>query len=262
AGHGRAPDARTLCDHRVQSMPDARSRPLRHRAMSPPPPVEAGGPLDGKKPMNNNTPATRAARLGCATLVDAMGRIHRHRAHIPAMSSPDPLRPLFGRAATISFLPYREDLTETDHDFKHYFYAALGQGRAAEHVLVLSSGGYPDVSHGGGTKLARADNIGLAGVLADGRLRDFDQLRDYRFATWCTGEAVHWGGDTVMPHTSGVAVEISGVCVNPGDYIYMDSAGGVVIPPASLQQIFAIAEDISADEAAAAKDIRAENTQP
>jgi regulator of RNase E activity RraA len=212
--------------------------------------------------MKDDTLATRAARLGCATLVDAMGRVHGHRAHIPAMSSPDPLRPLFGRAATISYLPYREDLTETGRDFRHYFYGALGEGLAAEHVLVLSGGGYSDVSHGGGTKLARADSAGLAGVLADGRLRDFGQLRDYGFATWCTGEAVRWGGDTVMPHMFGVAVEVSGVCVNPGDYVYMDSAGGVVIPPASLQQVFAIAEDILAEEAAAARDIRAESAQP
>jgi regulator of RNase E activity RraA len=209
--------------------------------------------------MKHDAQATTAARLGCATLVDAMGRVHGHRAHIPAMSSPDPLRPLFGRAATISFLPYREDLTETAHDFKYYFYGALGEGLPAEHVLVLSSGGYSDVSHGGGTKLARADSTGLAGVLADGRLRDFGQLRDYGFATWCTGEAVRWGGDTVMPHTFGVAVEVSGVCVSPGDYVYMDSAGGVVIPPGSLQEVFAIAEDISTEEAAAAGDIRAEN---
>lgn len=212
--------------------------------------------------MEDDTLAARAARLGCATLVDAMGRVHGHRAHLPAMSSPDPLRPLFGRAAPIYYLPYREDLADTDRDFRRCFYGALGEGIAADQVLVLSSGGYCEVSHGGGTKLARADSAGLAGVLADGRLRDFDQLRDYRFATWCTGEAVRWGGDTVMPHTFGVAVEVAGVCVGPGDYVYMDSAGGVVIPSASLQRVFAIAEDISAEETVAAERIRAESTQP
>ncbi|WP_427168886.1 RraA family protein (plasmid) [Streptomyces sp. C1-1] len=209
--------------------------------------------------MEDDALAARAARLGCATLVDAVGRVHGHRAHIPAMSSPDPLRPLFGPVATISFLPFREDLAGTVRDFKHYFYGALGQRPAAGQVLVLSSGGYPEVSHGGGTKLARADSAGLAGVLADGRLRDFDQLREYSFATWCTGEAVRWGGDTIMPHAYGVAVEVCGVCVNPGDYIHMDSAGGVVIPPASLHHVLAIAKDISAEEAEAARTIRFEN---
>ncbi|MGY5052447.1 RraA family protein [Streptomyces sp. 900105755] len=160
--------------------------------------------------MGNDTWATRAARLGCATLVDAMGRVHGHRAHVPAMASPDPLRPLFVPAATISYLPYREDLVAADRDFRHYFYGALGTGSPADQVLVLSIGGYPDVSHGGGTKLARADGAGPAGILADGRLRDFGQLRDYDFAMWCKGEAVRWGGDTVMPHAFGEAVEISG----------------------------------------------------
>ncbi|MCI3246523.1 MULTISPECIES: RraA family protein [Streptomyces] len=212
--------------------------------------------------MEDDALAARAARLGCATLVDAVGRVHGHRAHIPAMSSPDPLRPLFGPAATISYLPFRDDLAGTVRDFKHYFYGALEQEPAVGQVLVLSSGGHPEVSHGGGTKLARADGAGLAGVLADGRLRDFDQLRGYSFATWCTGEAVRWGGDTVMPFAYGVAVEVCGVCVKPGDYVHMDSAGGVVIPSASLHRVFAIAEDIAAEEAEAAGDIRSENAQP
>ncbi|MFJ9539776.1 molybdenum cofactor biosysynthesis protein [Streptomyces sp. NPDC101225] len=80
------------------------------------------------------------------------------------------------------------------------------------------------------------------------------------FATWCRGEAVRWGGDTVMPYAFGEAVEISGVCVSPGDYVYMDSAGGVVIPPSSLHQVFAVAEDIYAEEADAATGIRSERT--
>jgi regulator of RNase E activity RraA len=65
----------------------------------------------------------------------------------------------------------------------------------------------------------------------------------------------------VMPYACAVAVEISGVCVSPGDYIYMDSAGGVVIPSASLRRVLAIAEDISAEEAEAAKGIRGEQAQ-
>ncbi|WCD94210.1 RraA family protein [Streptomyces sp. HUAS 31] len=212
--------------------------------------------------MEDDALAARAACLGCATLVDAVGRVHGHRAHLPAMQSPDPLRPLFGPAATISFLPYREDLEEAGYDFKHYFYGALGRGPTAGQVLVLSSGGHPDVSHGGGTKLARAHSAGLAGVLADGRLRDFDQLRAYGFATWCMGEAVRWGGDTVMPHAYGVTVEVAGVCVSPGDYVHMDSAGGVVIPSASLHRVLDIAEDIAAEEAEAARIITAESPRP
>ena len=68
--------------------------------------------------------------------------------------------------------------------FAGWFYRAVGDAPKGK-VLVLSSGGYPDVSHGGGTKLPRVHNHGLAGVLTDGRLRDFGEMAEYDFAAWC-----------------------------------------------------------------------------
>jgi regulator of RNase E activity RraA len=125
-------------------------------------------------------------------------------------------------------------------------------------VLVLSSGGYPDASHGGGTKLSRLQNGGAAGVLADGRLRDFRQLGDCTFATWCRGEATRWGGETVMPFAANVAVEIGGVCVIPGDYVYADASGAVVIPRASLQRVIDEALRVEAEDARSLEEIAKE----
>jgi regulator of RNase E activity RraA len=152
---------------------------------------------------------TRAAELGCAVLVDAMGRIHAHRAHLLPLASPNPQRWLFGPAVTIAYLPYRDDLPQTKLGFADLFYQAIGPDSAGR-VLVLSSGGYLNASLGGGTKLSRVDNNQLAGVLTDGRLRDFEQLSGYNFATWCRGEATKWGGDTVMPYAANIAVEVGG----------------------------------------------------
>jgi regulator of RNase E activity RraA len=121
---------------------------------------------------------------------------------------------------------------------------------------VLSNGGYPDVSHAGGMKLSRVDMHGLAGVLTDARVRDFDELRAYGFATWCRGEAVRWGGDTVMPYAANIAVEIGGVCVTPGDYVFVDSSGGVVIPAASLQQVFDMAHQVAKEDEDSLGEIR------
>jgi regulator of RNase E activity RraA len=151
-------------------------------------------------------------QVSCASLVDAMGRRHGHRAHFLPLVSPTPARPLFGPAATIGFLPARADLDDLP-DFADVFYEAIGprpQGR----VLVLSSGGHPDASHAGGTKLSRVQHHGLAGVVSDGRLRDFDQLAGYDFATWCRGEATRWGGDTVMPYAAGQPVSSRRGCVD------------------------------------------------
>jgi regulator of RNase E activity RraA len=195
-------------------------------------------------------------RLSCASLVDAMGRLHGHRAHILDLVSPAPRR-LFGPVATIAYLPYRDDLPQTKVGFGDLFHQAV-DGAPAGTVLVLSSGGYPDASHAGGTKLSRLKHSGAAGVLADGRLRDFEQLGEYEFATWCRGEATRWGGDTVMPFAANVAVEIGGVCVVPGDYLYVDRSGAVVLPRATLEQVIDEALNVESEDASSLEQIATE----
>lgn len=86
---------------------------------------------------------------------------------------------MFGPAATIAYLPYRDDLPQADLGFAELFYDALGEHPGGQ-VLVLSNGGYPDASHGGGTKLSRIENHQLAGVLTDGRLRDTEAAAHIR----------------------------------------------------------------------------------
>jgi regulator of RNase E activity RraA len=216
--------------------------------------TDGGNSLGGNR---NDTRAARAAELGSAALVDAMGRVHTHRAHILALASPDPTRMLFGPAVTIAFLPYRDDLAETKLGFADLFYEAIGNNPDGR-VLVLSSGGYPDASHSGGTKLSRVHNNRLAGVLTDGRLRDFDELRRYDFATWCRGEATHWGGETVMPYAANIAVEVGGVLITPGDYVYADPAGAVVIPAGSLDRVLDEASRIDAEDRESLEQIRNE----
>jgi regulator of RNase E activity RraA len=195
-------------------------------------------------------------RVSCASLVDAMGRLHGHRAHILDLVSPAPRR-LFGPVATIAYLPYRDDLPQTELGFGDLFHQAV-DGSPAGTVLVLSSGGYPDASHAGGTKLSRLQHSGAAGVLADGRLRDFEQLSEYAFATWCRGEATRWGGDTVMPFAANVAVEIGGVCVVPGDYLYADRSGAVVLPRASLKRVIDEALSVETADARSLEQIATE----
>ncbi|USQ77326.1 RraA family protein [Ornithinimicrobium cryptoxanthini] len=195
----------------------------------------------------------RALAVGCASLVDAMMRTHGHRATLPALASPTPERALFGPVVTMQFLPTRDDLPAKDgapvkdRGFGDVFAEAVHDAPPGT-VLVISSGGYPDVSHAGGVKLSRAQRHQLAGVLADGQLRDFAELASMDFATWCRGEAVRWGGDSVMPAAANVTVEVAGVTIVPGDYVYVDSAGGVVIPAASLETVLTEAETIVRDD--------------
>jgi regulator of RNase E activity RraA len=199
------------------------------------------------------------AQVRSADLVDAMGRLHRHRCHVVDLVSPTPGRPLFGQAVTMRYFPTCETALDPDKfNFARLFYQAVGDNPEGK-VLVLAAGGYRDTSLGGGTKMSRAQNHGLAGVLADGRLRDFEELAAYDMAVYCTGEATRWGGDVVTPFEANVPVVVSGVGIMPGDYIYADSAGAVVIPQAQIRQVLEGAIAVTAEDAAAIESIRGED---
>jgi regulator of RNase E activity RraA len=85
-------------------------------------------------------------------------------------------------------------------------------------------------------------------------------LRRYDFATWCRGEATRWGGETVMPYAANIAVEVGGVLVTPGDYVYADSAGAVVIPARSLDRVLDEASKIDAEDRESLEQIRNERS--
>lgn len=200
--------------------------------------------------------------VGAADLVDAIGRSHRHRCHILDLVSPTPQRVLCGRAATISFAPSCETRLPVDRfNFAAAFDEAVGQDGRGK-VLVLASNGHPDTSLGGGTKLSRLDHRGLSGVLADGRLRDFEQLAQYRFTTRCRGETTRWGGGEVTPFEAGRPVVFDRVLVMPNDLIYADSSGTVVIPAAEAAAVVRLAREIASEEASAREAIADDESRP
>jgi 4-hydroxy-4-methyl-2-oxoglutarate aldolase len=188
--------------------------------------------------------------LRCADLVDAMGRMHRHRCHILDMVSPTPGRVLFGPAVTISYFPSCTAALDPErYNLARLFHEAVGDEPAGK-VIVLASNGYRNTSMGGGTKLLRLQEDRCAGVLTDGRLRDFDELARYDFAAYCSGEATRWGGDRVTPFQANVPVVLDGVGVMPGNYVFADSSGAVVIPDGEIEEVLEEARKVREGDAA------------
>ncbi|MFD7227925.1 RraA family protein [Streptomyces sp. NPDC059881] len=192
-------------------------------------------------------------------VVDAMGRMHRHRCHLDDLVSPTPGRVLLAPAVTISYLPSCEEaLPPEQFTFTRLFHEAIGEG-AQGHVLVLAGNGHRDISLGGGTKLSLVAARGLAGVLADGRLRDFPEIARYDLAVYCRGQTSKWGGDVVTPFETNRPVVVSGVAVRPGDYVFADASGAAVIPAAHVLGVFEEANRVAQEEAAYAESLRHAN---
>ena len=176
--------------------------------------------------------------LGVADVVDAMMMTVQHRAHVIHLDSPDPRRVLFGPAVTIGYMPVRKDLMDPEkHSLGPAFYRAIGDEDPTGKVLVMASNGYAHASLGGGTKLSRLRNHKMAGILCDGRLRDYEELNTYDFAVYCKGETVRAGGNEIQPYLTNVPVCVDGITVVPGDYVFAQGSTAVIIPAGSAEAI-------------------------
>lgn len=197
-------------------------------------------------------------KVSTAALTDALGRLSTHRVHVLDLVTPTPGRSLSGKAVTIRFVPFRQDLHDARiNNFSRLFYEAVGDDPAGL-VLVLDSGGQPNASVGGGMKLSRLHNHQLSGMLTDGRLRDFGELKDYDPVFYCGGETVKAGTADLIPIAANVPVVIGGVTVLPGDLVYADAAGAVIIPSSLVDEAFRLAVTIEHEEATTLKRISAE----
>lgn len=96
-------------------------------------------------------------------------------------------------------------------------------------------------------------------MITDARLRDFQELAEYDPAFYCAGETVRAGTAELMPSAVNVPVVLAGVTVVPGDYVYADSTGAVIIPARHFDQVWGAAIEIETNEAAQLQTIRDEN---
>lgn len=201
-----------------------------------------------------------AAEVSCSAICDAMMRRHAHRAHVEDLVSPAPERWLLGPAVTMQFLPLRADRLEPErHDFAPMLLEALAGEDPEGRVLVAASWGHPDQPLAGGKKLSRLANLRMAGIVADARLRDFDEVAAMGLAAWCRGETVRQGGDAIMPFAANVPVALAGVTVFPGDWVYADASGAVIVPAGDLREILEEAARIEERDAEIVARMRAED---
>ena len=201
----------------------------------------------------------RAEAFSAATLIDAIGEVYPHRAHILDLVSPTPGRKIFGRAVTVRYIPHRSDMAgDGELSFARFFYNAIGE-EAEGAVLVLDSSGQHEVSIGGGVKFSRLHNHRLAGLITDARIRDFEEIARLEPVFYCRGEALRAGGGDLMPIAANVPVSLYGTTVLPGDYIYADSSGVVVMPSGDLEEILETAARLDREEKAILSAIREED---
>lgn len=144
---------------------------------------------------------------------------------------------------------------------KHLGCSAIEQAGPDDIIVVEQRSGLEAGCWGGlltlGARMRR-----VAGVVADGPLRDVDEAIGYEFPIYsrsltsrtARGRVVELG--TQVPVTLG-AEQGGQVTVQPGDYLLADRSAVIVIAAAEIERVLEAAETIVAKEAAMAKAILA-----
>ena len=144
---------------------------------------------------------------------------------------------------------------------KHLGCTAIEQA-GADDVIVVEQRSGVEAGCWGGLLTLGAKMRGVAGVVADGPLRDVDEAIAYGFPVWsrsltsrtARGRVVELG--TQVPVTLGAGPNAGGeVTVHPGDYLLADRSAVIVIAAADIERVLEAAEMIVAREAAMAKAI-------
>jgi len=128
----------------------------------------------------------------------------------------------------------------------HRALAAAGPGD----VLVVTAIGPAATGLWGGMVTHSAVSRGIAGVVADGAVRDTREIRDLGLAVW-SAEISPRGAAKHDPGEVNVDVVCGGVLVRPGDLVVADDDGVVVIPAEQADDVLARARERDAREAVA-----------
>jgi regulator of RNase E activity RraA len=116
-------------------------------------------------------------------------------------------------------------------------------------VLVIDTGGHDEACTFGAILMFRAHARGIAGVVTDGTARDVDEIPG-------AGLPVYVRAGNPVPSkvffqtvSTDEPVSCGGVAVKPGDIVFGDATGILVIPPDLLPEVVERAEAIGRKEA-------------
>ena len=99
-----------------------------------------------------------------------------------------------------------------------------------EDVLIAAAGGSIRSGIWGELLTTAAQNRGCVGAIVDGAIRDVGKIRDLGFPIFARGTCVYDSLNRQRVVDVDILVELDGVAFHPGDLVFADEDGVVVVP--------------------------------
>ena len=178
---------------------------------------------------------TIAALRGVSTATLTIQMLKAHRMRTRAVAGVRALSPsncrFAGAASTLRFVPAREDLwDEAMLDSPTNPTKDIIEAMPPGGVLVIDMNGSMSGGALGDILVARLIARGVAGVVADGAMRDAGPLAAMSLPMFCRGFTAPPSFCGLMAVEMNVPIGCGGVLVRPGDVVVADEDGPIVVP--------------------------------
>ena len=196
---------------------------------------------------NSNPFVQRLRRLDVCAVSDALDKLGL-RGAVTELQQFSGTQRIAGQAVTVKL-----GTGEPPPGPPRHLGATAIEASGPDDVIVVEQRTGVEAGSWGGLLTLGALMRGVAGVVADGPVRDIDEARHYGFAVFARRLTSLTARGRVVEKGTQVPIQIGNVAVNPGDYILADNSAVIVIARADIERVLAAAEMIVAREAAMAK---------
>jgi regulator of RNase E activity RraA len=187
----------------------------------------------------------RLAVLDVCAVSDAMDKIGLPCA-VSGLEQRSTTRRIAGRVVTFRLVPAGQ-APKNEGPPRHLGTTAIEMAQPGDVIVVEQRTGI-DAGSWGGILSIGAKVRGVAGVIADGPVRDIDEARSHDFPVYCRSLTARTARSRVAEAETGQPVNIGGVTVATGDYVIADASGVVFVPAAEIGRLLEAAEMIAARE--------------
>lgn len=198
-----------------------------------------------------NDAVKRLNRLDCCAVSDAMDKLGLRDRVASGLEQRSTARRIAGRVVTFRLVAAEKAPAQGGAP-RHLGTTAIELAQPGDVIVVEQRTGL-DAGSWGGILTLGAKVRGIAGVIADGPVRDIDEARAYDFPIYCRALTARTARGRVAEAETNQPVTICEVTVDPGDYVIADASGVAFIPAAEIERVLDAAEAIAGREAAMAK---------
>jgi 4-hydroxy-4-methyl-2-oxoglutarate aldolase len=192
----------------------------------------------------------RLKRVDCCAVSDALDKLHL-AGQVAGLSQLASSRRIAGRVLTVK-LGVGEPPPGKP---RHVSTTAIEAAQPGDIIVVEQHSGMNAASWGGILTLG-AKLRGVAGVIADGPVRDIDEARQHDFPVFGSGVTTFTARGRIVELATNEPITVGKVEVKPGDYAIADGSGVIFISAENIERVLAAAESIFAREAAMAQALR------